>query len=100
VLATSSGLLKPLPGPAQWHVDAVRPRYERMEGNRDAWVRNLKSLGVEYLFVSVLSAYEIDYMWHTDAGLPIEDEWARADPKGFSVVYENPEVRVFSVHLR
>ena len=99
VLAASSGILKALPGPAQWHVDAVRPRYERMEGNRDAWIHNLKSLGVEYLFVSVLSAYEIGYTWHNDAGLPIEDEWARADPTAFKIVYESPEVRIFAVHL-
>ena len=96
-LANSSGLLKPLPGTAQWHVDAVRPRYERMEGNRDAWLRNLKSLGVRYVFTSVLSVYEVDYMWHTAEGFPIEEEWARDDPNAFTMVYENPEVRVFEL---
>jgi hypothetical protein len=98
-LASSSGLLKPLPGRAEWQVDAVRPRYERMEGNRDAWLRNLKSLGVRYVFASVLSVYDIDYMWHTAAGFPVEEEWARQEPDIFTMVYENPEVRVFELHL-
>jgi hypothetical protein len=81
------------------HEDAVRPRYERMEGHRDAWVHNLKALAVGYLFVSVLSAYEIDYVWHNPRGFPIEDEWAKADPRTFRVVYENPQVRIYAVDL-
>jgi hypothetical protein len=100
VLAVSSGVLQPLPGPARWWVDAVRPRYERMEGNRDAWIVNLKSLGVGYLFVSALSAYEIDYVWHNGAGFPIEDDWARLDPDAFTVIYENPQVRIYAVRAR
>ena len=99
-LATSSGQLMPVsqhPGP---HEDAVRPRYERMEGHRDAWVHNLKALAVDHLFVSVLSAYEIDYVWHNPQGFPIEDEWARADPRAFRLVYENPQVRIYAVDLQ
>jgi hypothetical protein len=99
-LAVSSGVLEPLPGPARWWVDAVRPRYERMEGNRDAWIHNLNSLGVGYLFVSALSAYEIDYMGHNGDGFPIEDDWARLDPDAFTVVYENPQVRIYAVRAR
>jgi hypothetical protein len=70
-----------------------------MEGNRDAWLQNLRSLGVDYLFVSALSAYEVDYVWHNDGHLPIEDDWARFDPAGFTVVYENPMIKIYSVHL-
>ena len=99
-LAVSSGVLEPLPGPPRSKVDAVRPRYERMEGHRDGWVQNLKSLGVEYLFISVLSAYEIDYVWHNADGFPIEDDWARLDPDAFTVVYENPQVRIYAVGAR
>jgi hypothetical protein len=97
-LAVSSGVLMPSGAPG-WRVDAVRPRYERMEGNRDAWLQNLRSLGVDYLFVSALSAYEVDYVWHNDGHLPIEDDWARFDPAGFTVVYENPMIKIYSVHL-
>ena len=99
-LAISSGVLTPLPGPSRWHVDAVRPRYERMEGNRDAWISNLKALGVDRLFVSTLSAYEIEYVWHNGGGFPIEDEWAKHDPSVFTLIDENPQVRIYAVHAR
>lgn len=97
-LAVSSGVLEPLAGPARWWVDAVRPRYQRMEGHRDAWIRNLKASGVRYVFISSLSAYEIDYVWHNGGGFPVEDDWARFDPGTFTLVYENPHVKVFAVH--
>ena len=73
----------------------MRPRYERMQGDRNAWSRNLRVLGVDHLFISALSAYEIDNVWHNDYGFPIEDEWARADPQAFALVYENPQVRIY-----
>ena len=98
-LATSSGVLLPLT-PASGPLDAVRPRYERIRGDRDAWVRNLKALRVDHLFVSTLSAYEIDYVRHNDGGFPIEDEWARSDPESFTLVYENPQVRIYAVKFQ
>jgi len=98
LLAVSSGMLKPLPDPPQWHSDAVRPRYERMQGDRAVWINNLKTAGVRYLFVSALSVYERDFMWHTADGFPIEDEWARTSANAFRVVYENSDVRIFEVH--
>jgi hypothetical protein len=97
-LAVSSGVLMPLPGPPRWHVDAVRPRYQRLEGDRTAWTANLKSLGVDRLFVSALSAYEIDYVSHNDRGFPVEDDWARSDPSTFTLLYENPQIRIYAVH--
>jgi hypothetical protein len=97
-LAVSSGVLEPLPAPARWWMDAVRPRYQRMEGHRDAWIRNLKSRGVQYLFISALSAYELDYVWHNGGGFPIEDDWARFDAVAFTLLYANPTVKVFAVH--
>jgi hypothetical protein len=96
-LATPSGVLMPIAGPARWHADAVRPRYERMQGDRAAWIANLRASGVDRLFVSALSAYEIDYVAHNDGGFPIEDDWARADPSTFTVVYENPQIRIYAV---
>ena len=97
-LAVSSGVLVPLPGPPRWHVDAVRPRFERMAGDRDAWIGNLKALAVDRLFVTALSAYEVDYMSHDGGGFPVEDEWARANPSTFALIYENPQVKVYAVH--
>jgi hypothetical protein len=98
-LAESSGELTPIsqrPGSGE----AARPRYERMEGFRDGWIRNLAELGVTHLFVSALSAYEHDYVWHNEEGFPIEDEWAKNAPQTFQLLYENPQVRIYSVRLR
>jgi hypothetical protein len=97
VLATSSGELRPVGGSDGTHQDALRPRYERMQGFRDGWVFDLHKLGVAHLFVAMLSAYEIDYMWHNAEGFPVEDAWAAADPRSFRVEYENPQVRIYAV---
>ena len=78
----------------------MRPRYERMRGDRDAWLANLWAGGVDHLFVSALSAYEIDYVRHNSGGFPIEDDWAREDARIFRLVYENPQVRIYAVDLR
>jgi hypothetical protein len=99
LLAVSSGELRPLASKAGPRDDASRPRYERMQGYRDAWLANLEALGVTHLVVSALSAYEIDYMWHNEGGFPIEDEWARNDPRSFRLLYENPQLRVYGVTL-
>lgn len=98
LLAQSSGELEPIRsqpgGPRQ---DALRPRYERMQGIRDAWEMSLHRLGVAHLFVAMLSAYEINYQWHNAGGFPVEDAWAAADPRSFRVEYENPQVRIYAV---
>jgi hypothetical protein len=94
-LARPSGEL--LPALLDGHEGASRPRYERQEGYRDAWVQNLRALGVDHLLVSTLSVYEIDDNWHNERGFPIEDDWAKADPQTFSLAYENPQVRVYNL---
>jgi len=96
-LAVSSGELVSLPPRAGPRDDAIRPRYQRMQGIREAWVDNLRRLQVDVVFVAALSAYEVDYVWHNEAGFPIEDEWARADPGLFRLLYENPRVRIYAV---
>jgi hypothetical protein len=95
-LATASGQLMPLL-PGRPVDEASRPRYERWDGFREAWLRNLRSAGVTHLFVSVLSAYEIDFVWHNAGGFPIEDDWARADPRAFTLVYASDQVRIYSL---
>jgi len=95
-LAQPSGQLMPL-GQSRRASEASRPRYERWEGNADAWLRNLRSAKVTHLFVSVLSAYEIEYVWHNSEGFPVEDEWARTDPRDFTLLFENGQVRVYSL---
>ena len=77
--------------------DALRPRYERISGDYDAWFANLESHGIGYLFVSTLDPYEITYVWHNAAAFPIEDEWARTHPSHFQLVYQNPDARIYRV---
>jgi len=99
-LARPSGELLAAPDHAGAYEDASRPRYERIEGFRDAWIANLRTLGVSCVFITSLSAYEIDNVWHNEHGFPIEDAWAAADLRSFHLVYENSLVRVFEVHLQ
>ncbi len=70
-----------------------------MEGFRDGWIDNLRFFHVGYLFISALSPYEIDNVWHNEHGFPIEDAWATDDPRSFHLEYENSLVRVFRVEL-
>jgi hypothetical protein len=99
LLATGSGELRPARASSGPRNQAARPRYERMEGNRDAWIDNLRQLHVGYLFISALSAYEVDNVWHNEHGFPIEDAWAAVDRRAFHLTYENSLVRVFTVDL-
>ena len=65
--AQPSGQLMPL---VRDSPEAARPRFERWEGDRDAWLANLRAAGVSHLFVTALSAYELEFSWHDDGGLP------------------------------
>jgi hypothetical protein len=98
VLAISSGELMPVSQHGATHGGALRPRYDRMQGLKEAWVFNLRRQRVGHLFVAALSAYEIDYVWHNADGFPIEDEWASTDPSAFHMVYDNPQVRIYAVN--
>jgi hypothetical protein len=77
--------------------DVPNPPYPRLRGFRDAWVANLKRAGVDYLFISRLAPLLMDDNWHNDEGFPVEEDWAKADPKMFSLVYANPEVKIYAV---
>ena len=46
-----------------------------------------------------MEADEIDYEWHNEGGFPIEDDWARSDPGLFHLVFDNGQVRVYTVVL-
>jgi hypothetical protein len=99
-LATSSGELESVPEHPGPHDDAIRPRYERLQGFPDLWRHNLDRLGVDYIFIARLSAYEVDYQVHDHAGFPIEDQWAIAAPDTFTRVYENDDARLYAVNHR
>lgn len=97
LLATSSGELQPVAARLGPRDDAVRPRYERMQGNRDAWVFALETMKVRYVFIAAMSMYEVDYVWHNDRGFPIEDEWAKVGPAQFELVFKNPRVHIYEL---
>jgi len=76
--------------------DAPNPPYYREHGYREAWVDNLTRARVDFVFISRLSL-EITDVWKNAAGFPVEEDWAHADPRMFGVVFENPEVRIYSI---
>jgi len=94
--ATPSGVLVPADDRTP-QVDAVRPRYERWNGVREAWIDNLRARGVDLLFVMALSPYELDHNWHDAGGFPIEATWAQADPAMFTRLFVNSRVQIFAV---
>jgi hypothetical protein len=65
---------------------------------REVWIENLKARGATLLFVTALSAYEIDYNWHDARGFPVEAAWAHSDPEAFTLLYENAQAKVYAVH--
>jgi hypothetical protein len=77
--------------------ETPNPPYYRQQGHPDAWIANLRRLDVDHVFVTRLSPLETDHFWHDDAGFPIEAAWAEAHPQLFTLVYENPEVKIYSV---
>jgi hypothetical protein len=98
-LASASNVLDPL-DPGSSRIDAPRPRFERMSGDRAAWIRNLQKLRINYLCVFALNPYEIKYVWHNDAGFPIEDDWAQADTHAFQLVFDNRSARIYAVDVQ
>ena len=97
-LASASNVLDPLVAGGS-RLDAPRPRFERMSGDRTAWIRNLATLHISYLCVFALNPYEIKYVWHNDGGFPIEDDWAQADSRAFQLIFENRSSRIYAVHV-
>ncbi|HEX3704437.1 MAG TPA: glycosyltransferase family 39 protein [Vicinamibacterales bacterium] len=97
-LAVASGVLLPIDQAQVSQIDAVRPRLARANGLKDAWIENLKARGIDLLFVTALSPYEIDYNWHDAGGFPIEAKWAASDPAAFTLQLENTQVRIYAVH--
>jgi hypothetical protein len=96
-LATSSGELESVPSGLGPRDDALRPRYERLEGFPSLWMHNLDALGVRDVFIARLSAYEIDYQVHGSDGFPVEDGWAQAAPSRFTLVFANDDARLYAV---
>jgi hypothetical protein len=78
--------------------EKANPAYYRRQGDPDAWISNLRRLLVDYVFVVRVTARIGDDFWHDEAGFPIEATWAAARPQTFALVYENPEVKIYSVH--
>jgi len=69
----------------------------RLHGSYEAWAANLAALRVDYLFLTQLSPLMEDDYQRDESGFPIEAGWAAAHPQRFTLVFENPEVRIYSV---
>lgn len=55
-----------------------------------AWVNNLLKRGTDYLFVYSLHQTK-------DIRFPLEDSWAKADPKRFSPVFTNETIHIYKI---
>jgi hypothetical protein len=51
---------------------------------------------VNYLFIGAMSSFE-DALWQANEGFPVEDRWAESEPGAFSLVYANPDVRIYAL---
>jgi hypothetical protein len=78
--------------------DTTRPRYERQNGDEAAWMQNLRSRGVNFVFMGARSTSE-DALWKDAEGFPVERRWADGTPGAFDMVFANADVRIYALHL-
>ncbi|MBI1325838.1 hypothetical protein GC170_21975 [bacterium] len=78
-----------------------RPTWERLETDYDAWLKNLRSKGIELVVVARANPNEGQANPHDRQGFPIERSWMDAHPQQFRPVYgarENDrEMRIYEV---
>ena len=99
-LATSSGELEPVPEHPGPHDDAIRPRYERLQGFPDLWRHNLDRSASTTSSSRVYRPTKSTIRFTITPGFPIEDQWAVAAPDTFTRVYENQDARLYAVNRR
>ncbi len=75
----------------------MKPAYYRREADFISWLNNLRKKNIDCLFVTQLSPWEVEYLRHDREGFPIENIWAEQHPEVFSLLYRNPQVRIYLV---
>ena len=83
---------------ADWHLSAShKPAYYRRAPDVDQWLRNLGTLGADYLAIYRLNAAEAAYIEHDAEGFPIEAMWAEEWPHVFRPVVRRSRLQVFEI---
>ncbi|MCU0666084.1 MAG: DUF2079 domain-containing protein [Candidatus Omnitrophica bacterium] len=74
------------------HLSFQQPNNYRGMASYADWLGNLKRRGAGYLFV---------YSLHQTKQLvfPIEDQWAKAHPENFTLVFDNRETRIYKLNI-
>jgi len=76
-----------------------KPAAYREQASFEAWMKNLESAGVGYLFVTPMNRSEKEYLHHDRDGFPMERAWARSDPDAFTLLYSDNQAEVYRVRF-
>lgn len=74
-----------------------KPGLYRGADNKERWLENLRSEGIELLVIFRLHRAEARYLSTTDDGFPIEQVWARQHPEIFEPVVQHPVVEMYRI---
>lgn len=74
-----------------------RPQWGRESPDYRTWSRNLRALGVEYLFVTTVNVRGGTFNIADLQGFPIERQWADSHPEQFRLLNSNQFFRLYKV---
>ena len=83
--------------PASENAKTAEPVIYRQGARYDAWLQNLRKLGVDRLFVSTLFPIVATNMESDPEGFPVERSWADSHPETFQPIYQNESVMLYRV---
>ncbi len=72
------------------HKNLEKDGYYRQKPDYYAWLKNLDSEAIDFLLVYSLNQVEGNIF-------PLEEEWARSNPRQFSLVFGNDSVRIYKL---
>lgn len=86
--------------PALW--DTPRPGWGRLNGDLNAWLRNLADARIDFLVVARCRPDQGPFNLADPEGFPVERVWAEANPDLFTPIYgvfpPDPQMKVFRFH--
>lgn len=77
--------------------DTDRIDFCRREPDYVTWYERLFNTHSGLLYVTVLHQNDLTHIKHDPEGFPIERTWADLHPDRFTLVYSNPQVRIYTI---
>lgn len=74
-----------------------RPQWHREGGSPDAWIKNLRAAGANFVFATKLEPLAMSAMEHDKDGFPVEVSWAKERPETFRLKFQNDSVRIYVI---